>query len=293
MKNLLYLFLLTFSLTSCKKSSSDETPAPTDPETSTGGTISTVPASFTQKALIEFFTSANFAACPAGMVKVDQTVNSNPSRIFTAHIHDVDGMQLSSINSYISTYGVSSYPSGMVNRTPSLGYVMLQPSQFLSNTNVAIAKAAKCGLALTSSVASGTASVEVQVGFKEAMSGNYNLVVYLTENEVTGTGSQFDQKNNDNTVASSPYYNLGNPIVGFKHNNTVRKILSATVGDVITTSSMVAGGMFKKTYSVSLTGYNQSKLSVIAFVCKQGTSATTYEIMNVQKAGVGVLKNWD
>lgn len=292
MKKLMYLSILFFALTSCKKSGSDET-TPTEPSGNNNGSVSTVPASFTQKVLLEFFTSANFGVCPSGMVKADQAVNSNSARVYSTYIHDADGMTLPQINTYISTYGVSSYPSGMVNRIPSLGNVMLQPSQFLSNVNAALAKTAKCGLAINSTVSGSSASVEVHAGFKEPLSGNYGLVVYLTEEEVTGTGSQYDQKNNDNMVATSPYYNQGNPIVGFKHNNTVRKIISATEGDAISASSIVAGGEFKKTYSVSLSGYNQNKLSVIACILKKGTSATTYEVMNVQKVSVGSLKNWD
>lgn len=292
MKKLLYLSMMLFVCISCKKSDSDTPPAE-NPEENTGGAITAVPSAFTQKVLIEFFTSANFGGCPSGIVKTDQAVNTNPSRIYTSYIHDADGMTLSQINSYVSTFGVSSYPSGMVNRTPSLGNVILQPSQFLSNANAALAKTAKCGLAITSTVSSGNINIEIQAGFKESLSGNYNLVAYLVEDEVSGAGSQFDQKNNDNTVPSSPYFNLGNPITGFKHNHTLRKIISPTVGDVITASSITAGGVFKKNYSVSLSGYNQSKLSIIAFVQKKGTSATTYEIINVQKASVGALKNWD
>lgn len=292
MKKLLYLSILFFALASCKKGGSDDS-TPTEPSANNNGSVSTVPASFTQKVLLEFFTSANFGVCPSGMVKADQSVNSNSARVYSSYIHDADGMTLPQINTYISTYGVSSYPSGMVNRIPSLGNVMLQPSQFLANVNAALAKTAKCGLAINSSVSASVASIEVHAGFKETLSGNYSLVAYLTEEEVTGSGSQYDQKNNDNTVTTSPFYNQGNPIVGFKHNSTVRKIISATEGDAITASSIVAGGEFKKTYSVLLNGYNQSKLSVIAFILKKGTSATTYEVMNVQKTAIGSLKNWD
>ena len=38
---------------------------------------------------------------------------------------------------------------------------------------------------------------------------------------------------------------------------------------------------------------NKDNVYIIAFVNKTGTSATTYEIMNVQQGKLGVLKNWD
>jgi hypothetical protein len=296
-KSIYVLMLVTLAVTACKKSS-DDTPAPststpTDTTSNTPG-IGTVPSTFTQKVLIEMFTSAAFGTCPDGLTKLDQTVATNPDKIIAACLHDADGMVLPQMFSYTSTFSVSSFPSGMVNRIPSLGNVILQPSQFTSNTTTALTKVAKCGLAINSTISGTTASIEVQAGFKETMNGTYNLTVFLTENEVTGTGSGFDQKNNYNGTSGSPYYNLGNPIVGFKHNNTVRKFLSATaMGDAIDVSKIVTGGVFKKTFTVDISSYNSANLYVVAFVNKVGTSATTHEVMNVQKAKINSLKNWD
>ena len=297
MKKIILATLVALSFASCKKSS-DETPAPsttpTDTTTNNTGAIGAVPSSFTQKVLVEMFTSASFGACPDGLTKLDQTVASNSEKIIPTCIHDADGMQLPQTFTYTTTFGVSAYPSGMVNRTPSLGNVMLQPSQFLSNSTTALAKAAKCGLAINSTLSGTTASIEVDAGFTTTLSGTYNLTVFLTEDEVTGTGSTFDQKNNYNTTSGSPYYNLGNPIVGFKHNYVVRKVLSsAAMGDAIDVSKIVAQGVFKKTFTVDVSSYNSAKLYVVAFVNKIGTSASTHEVMNVQKAKINSLKNWD
>ncbi len=280
----------------CKKNS-DDTPSPAtsaDTTTATGNSIGQVPSTFTQKALIEMFTSAAYGACPDGLSKLEQTVATNPEKIIAACMHDADGMVLPQMFTYATTFAVSAYPSGMVSRIPSLGNVVLQPSQFTSNTSLVLAKTSVCGLAINSNLSGSVATVEVQAGFNQALSGTYNLTVLLVENEVTGTGSGYDQKNNYNGTSGSPYFNLGNPIVGFKHNNVVRKFLSsAAMGDVIDNSKLIAGGVFKKTFSVDVSAFNTSKLYAVAFVNKVGTSATTHEVLNVQKAKINTLKNWD
>ena len=84
MKKLFLATLVALSFASCKKSS-DETPAPSttpvDTSTNNTGAIGAVPSSFTQKVLVEMFTSASFGACPDGLTKLDQTVASNSSKI--------------------------------------------------------------------------------------------------------------------------------------------------------------------------------------------------------------------
>lgn len=296
MKNyIVFFFFSLLCFTSCKKGSTDDISPSENPSLNPPATeeIGTPPAAFTQKALIEFFTSANFGTCPSGLAKLSETLNLNSSKVYAACIHDADNLMLPQINTYVSNFGVNAYPSGMVNRIPSLGNVMLQPTQFQSNTNAALNKTAKCGLALNSSVNGTSLNIEVQVSFNTALSGNYNLTVYIVENEITGSGAGWDQKNNDNTNASSPYYQQGNPILNFKHNYVVRKYATPVMGEIIDASNLVAGGLLKKNYSVNIAGCNTAKVYIVAFVNKSGIDKFTHEVMNVQQAAAGSLKNWD
>lgn len=299
MKKLLYvLALIVVSNSSCKKSD-DNSPSPITPADTTNNgnnnnNNSTVPTSFTQKVLIEMFTSAAYGACPDGLTKLEAATAANSNKIVPVCIHDADGMSIPQTFNYTSTFSVSSYPSGMTNRTPSLNNITLQPSQFSSNASIALAKTAKCGLAISSSLAGNTATLNIKAGFKDTINGTFNLTVYLVEEEVTGTGAMYDQKNNYNTASGNPYYNMGNPITNFKHNHVLRKVLSAqALGDEITASSIKVQGLFEKSFSVDVSSYNSAKLSIIAFVNRAGTSTSACEILNVQTTKLGVDKSWD
>lgn len=297
-KSFVIILSVLFAFSSCKKSDS-ETPEPEiPPDTTTNNNnnnsgISEVPNSFVQKVLLEEFTGAWCTICPDTDYKRDQVVSANPGRVVAVAVHQTDGMSISTLYNTLFTNFNTNTPSGMINRTPSLGNVALSASQWMSNTTVALGKTAKCGVAITSSVNGTTANVEVHAGFKETLSGNYNLTVYLVEDSVTGSGSGFNQANAYNTSSGSPFYGLGNPIVNYKHNRVVRKVLSANLGDVIPASKLVAAGEHVQTFSADITGFNQSKLYVIGFINKVGATSTTHEIMNAQQAKIGTLKDWE
>ena len=280
-------------MAACKKSN-DVNPEPVTPpaDSLNNNNNTTVPTSFTQKVLLEEFTGAWCSTCPDADFKRDQVMSSHSGKVVAVAVHETDGMEIPLIWTLDGTFHTN-IPSGMINRTPSNGNVVLNSTQWMSNATVALGKTAKCGLKIKSTVSGSNANIEVHVGFKEVLSGTNNLTVYLIQNKVTGSGSGYNQANAYNTSSGSPFYNLGNPIINYQHNYVVKKVLTANLGDVIDASKISAGGEYIKTISTSLSGLNQSELYVVAFVNKIGTTATTHEILNVQQAKIGTEKNWD
>lgn len=284
--------LAVLALTGCKKDDAGDSSTGTP----TGGGTSSVPSTFTQKVLLETFTGAGQPQCPDGFVKLDNIVAANSAKAIPVYIHYSDAMEIAQYTTLQSTFAnglAPQFPSGMVNRTPSLSMVIFNRTQWQSNFDVAKVKPAKCGLAISSSISGNTASVTVHSGFNEALTGNYNLTVYLLENNVSGTGSNYDQRNSYNTVTGHAFYGLGDPITGFKHNNVLRKVATAALGDAIASSNVKVGGEDIKTFSIPINGYNSNELYVVAFISKVGTTATDREIMNVQRVKLGSTQNWD
>ncbi len=303
-KSFITILFAILVLNSCKKAS-DENPQPVAPVDTTsnnnnnnnnnnnGSGITAVPGSFQQKVLLEEFAGAWCTTSPDADYKRDQVVSANPGKVIAVAVHETDGMTISSLYNTLYTSFSANTPSGMINRTPSLSNVALTPSQWMSNATVALGKTAKCGVAIKSTVTGTTASIEVHAGFKQTLTGNYNLTVYLVQDSVTGTGSGYNQANAYNNSSGSPFYGLGNPIINYKHNRVIKKVLSANLGDAIPADKLVASGDFVKTFSADISGYNQNYLYVVGFVNKLGTSPTTHEIMNVQQAKIATLKNWE
>jgi hypothetical protein len=300
MKRIFFAAVLCAAVLSACKKADEPTPTPTVVPAPPG--IGAPPATFTQKVLIEEFTGAWCGYCPDGAVKVDQLIAANPGKVIGTSIHSGDGMAFSLYNTLNAVYSNSGFPMGMVNRVPYNGSVCMSRGSWTSATNVMLAKTAKCGLAIKSSLSGDSAVVEVQAAFNQNLSGTHTLTVYLIEENVSGTGSPYNQINyyssaNPNGAAGSsshPYYNQPYNITGYKHMHVVRKVLGGVdMGDQIESSRTIAGGIEKKTFTFSLAGYNRTQLKIVAFVTKNGTTGTTHEVMNVQQANLGELKNWD
>ncbi len=297
-KSVFLLFTFCVALYSCSKNDSPEnsTPASNSGGNSNTTNVSAVPATFTQKVLLEIFTGAGQPQCTDGTAKLNEIMNANSSKAIAACVHYSDGMETPMYTFMETNFnnGVSpAFPSGMVNRIPSTGITILNRTQWLSNFNLNKSKVAKCGLAIKSTINGTTATIEAHAGFNQTMTGSYNLSVYLIENNVTGTGNQYDQRNSYNTVSGHAFYQAGDPIIGFEHNCVLRKVLSSNLGDGINASNITAGGKDVKTYTTSIAGYKSNDLYVIAFVNKVGATSTTHEIMNVQQVKLGSTKDWD
>jgi hypothetical protein len=276
---------------SCSKDD-DAAPAVPNPGGNTTPSISVPPGILTQKVLLEYHTAAWCGSCPDADSKRDQIMTTYQNKVVPVAIHQSDAMQIPGFFTIDATFG-SNTAYGMVNRIPSLSNVLLNRTQWLSNTSSALSRASTCGLAILSTVAGNNAAIEVQAAFLSGLTGNYNVTVYLTEMDVSGSGSTYDQVNTYNTDPSSQWYNLGNPITGFKHKYVWRKAVTAVMGEQVPAVMLIEGGLFKKVYAADITGLNKDKLYVVAFVNKVGTTPTTHEVMNVQMAKLGTLKNWD
>jgi len=248
--------------------------------------VSKVPSTFTKKVLIEEFTGAWCPHCPVGADRVENLINDNNGRVVGVSLHYGDAMEIAHTNYLMATYQITGFPSGMADRVSLDGLWNSDESNQLLETAV-------CGLAIISEVNGQNATVEVHAGFNSTLNGDYRVTVYLIEDGVTGTGSGYDQSNYYNEVAESPFYNLGNPIEGYEHNHTLRAVLSESLGNPISPSSLVSDGEHIETYTVDLSSYNKNKLSIVAFVNYVGLSSTEHEVMNVQKCDINGFQDWD
>jgi hypothetical protein len=87
--------------------------------------------------------------------------------------------------------------------------------------------------------------------------------------------------------------NIGDPIQNWTHNDVLRKVVTADMGDVIPASALITGGEYVKKYGTTVTGFNKSNIRILAFINFVGSDAATHQILNVQQASVGEIKVWD
>ena len=259
--------------------------------------FSEMPLSFTKKVLIEEFTAAWCGYCPWGAAIVENIVNDNENVIPVA-VHVRDGMAIDHSSFLEMTYQNNSYPAGMVDRAPynvndTTQVVSFNAGYFSYFSANQLLLEAECGLAMRSKVSGDIATIEVRAGFNTDLSGDYRLTVYLLEDGVTGSGYGFDQINWDNEEPQSDFYGMGDPIVGYVHDHTLRAVLSGELGDPLDESVLTSGGEHIASYSIDISNYDKKKLSAVAFIQQIGTDFTQHEVLNVQQVGITGFQDWD
>ncbi|HNQ12305.1 MAG TPA: Omp28-related outer membrane protein [Bacteroidia bacterium] len=287
-KVLMSVLVVLVALTGCKKTSDNNNSG----GGSSGATIGAVPSAFVQKVLIEEFTGAWCGWCPDGAYKMKQIIDANPGKAIGAAVHQGDPMEINLYSTLDATFNVTGFPQGMISRTTYGGSVVMSRSSWNTASNIILGKTAKAGLAIESSIVGDSLKVKAHVAFLNALTGTFNVTIYLLEDKVTG-GSSYNQSNylsGNASYSSSPYYSLPNPITGYEHNHTVRKVLTANLGDAIPTSDIGPGVKHIKSVNILIpTNYKKENLRIVAFV----TDGSTKEVLNAQEANAGAVKNWD
>lgn len=294
MKNALYLAFAILFLSACQKNEPGT-------ETLDGSKNSNVlqeatPSTFTQKLLVEMYSSAVCATCPDAMQKFLNYESQYPGRVIGADIHTFDPMDVPMYDTLDNLLNITAFSSGSFNRLPYNGSAVIHKTEWSSSNivNTTLQKTAKCGLKINTSFSGNNANISVSCAFNTNLIGDYRLTVYLTEDSVTGSASGYNQSNYYNNTPSSPFYQLGNPIVGYYHRDVLRKVLTSGKGKSITNGgALTKGSIIQNNFTTSISGYNSSRLTVIAFINKVGSTATTHEILNAQKVKLGKNQNWD
>lgn len=287
------LSLLLFS--ACTKESEPGSDSNLSPKVNSSSP-NLIPSSYTQKLLVELFSSAACPTCPDADNKFRNYMNAFPDRVYGASIHSADAMSINMFQTCDSMLDVTAFSSGSFNRLPFNGISVLPKTQWASSNivNTCLQKTAKCGLKITSRLSGNDLTFTVTTGFAQQLNGDHRLTVYLVEDSITGTGSGYNQANFYNTTVGHAFYNLGNPIVGYVHNEVLRKVLTPNKGVRISTSnSIAANSAISMSFKANVSSYDKSNLYIVAFINKLGTTKTTHEILNVQRVIVGGTKNWD
>jgi thiol-disulfide isomerase/thioredoxin len=255
-----------------------------------GQVAETLPASITQKALIEEFTGTWCGYCPSGAESVHNAELKYPNQVIGVGIHYRDKMETRMFAHLETILGnINSFPGATFNRKTISGSRVSHPGysnrhcgDIINNTTP------KLGIALETNVNSNN-EVEVlsYVGIKEK--GDYALTLYLIEDKVVGQGYGYDQANYHNDDANSPFYQKGNPIKGYEHNATLRDILTDLNGFELPACGLEAGKVYKRMFKIKLEGYNKDNCRIVAFV----TDKNTKEVVNSQVVKVGATQTWN
>lgn len=234
------------------------------------------------KILVEDYTGTWCTNCPRVTYNLEQAVLQNdhiiPVAIHKSRWAGDDPFGFSDIQTLTNDYGISQYPTPIINR--SLGFVWDETTNSLQTE---LDKSQGLGLAINSNVSGNVLNIDVSVRFDMDFSWkNLNLVIYLTENHLFA-----DQAN------GTSYYGGQDPIPNFEHNHTLRAALTGVYGQTIPTSETSVNTIYHFQFSGNIPAEvnDINNCDIEAFVL-DGNDKNA-KLINIQKAAVGENKNFD
>jgi thiol-disulfide isomerase/thioredoxin len=193
------------------------------------------------------------------IVAIHETANSFP-----------DPMHFNEVQLLKDAFDVEGFPAARINRT--VNWQNPHPNSDITSiagldTNLA--------LAINSELSGSELLVQVNLVYEEGSEQGDTLVVYLLEDEIIN-----DQVNYYNQDTTSPFYNLGNPIPDFEHNEVLRNSLSSILGDPIPMTAALTE--YVTSYAITIpSNYNMENLSIVAMIVNEDNSAKNAQLADI------------
>ena len=260
-----------------------------------------------KKYLFEYFTGAWCQFCPNGALTMQQIESDNPDIIHLA-IHGgngTDNMKTADGNAMILVASLAGYPSSMLDRfgfsaTDQNGNAVKATTFGANNwTPMLNVRRQQSPSSPVSVFASGSynpttreLTVRVTGEFVAGLSGDVRLNAMLVEDSVSGAGLGWDQVNAFNLTVGHPFYQKGNPIVGYQHRNVFRANMGGLWGKPNSLPTTITAGSVHTTdlvFTVPAT-WNVNRLYVLPIVQRFNALFTDREIFNADIIPVSTLK---
>ena len=232
-----------------------------------------------RKIVVEDYTGTWCGFCPRVTAALT-SLHEETDNITVVAIHETansfpDPMNFNQVQLLKDAFDVEGFPAARINRSTN----WQQPHANSDVTSIA-GLDTNLALALNSELTGSELLVQVNVVYEEGSVQGDKLVVYLLENEII-----YDQINYYNEDTTSPFFNLGNPIPNFVHNEVLRNSLSSVLGDAIPVTPALTEYVTSFTINVPAE-YNTENLSIAAMVVDENNTAknSQYASINVDKS---------
>ena len=212
------------------------------------------------KVIVEDYTGTWCGYCPpvANAIYELKEVYDN---IISVGIHNNDELTIDQESDLRSELGISGFPSARLNRT----ILWLDPYQF-SEVNSLLSEENNVAISINSTIE----NVELGVGLRIVSNVelvNHKLVIYLVESNLI-----YDQANYFNYVEDSYFYNLGNPIENYSHQDVLRKSITNISGNILEVIQPLTD--YKFNFNVELNpDFVVENLAIVAIVVDSNNNA--------------------
>jgi len=249
-----------------------------------------------KRVFLEQFTGAWCGWCVDGSVVIDNLLAQYPNQLIAVKVHQGDGMEIPKVMADTLRSFVAGYPSGAIDRMLFSGQQTVGIGRNLWSTYVRqqMAMTADVGIEITNvnfDPSTRKITADVTATFVKSASGDLRINLIVVEDNVTGTGATYDQKNfiaNNPSFVGHPYYSKPATITGYKHRSVVR----AYVGGVWGVKGIIpgvaqTGTPYTAKFSYTLpASYKADNITLIGTVQKFGTAANAKIMLNANEVGL-------
>jgi len=185
--------------------------------------------------LLEQHTGAWCGWCPDGTVMMDEILDLYGDQVIGVKIHGGDAMEIFEHYLIADTLGLSGLPTGSIDRKDFGGSVFLSRSKWKSSCESQMQQTARAEVDCFFTLVKQARTVRIQVlaNIAESMDFPVKFNAFIVEDDVTGTGSGYDQANylsGRPGYQDNPYYFQPAKIYGYHHMKIVRRMLGGPWG---------------------------------------------------------------
>ncbi|MCL6275655.1 Omp28-related outer membrane protein [Muricauda sp. 2012CJ35-5] len=254
------------------------------------GNFSNVPSEFTQHVLIEPLVGTWNGWSVDAHLRVTEFKDENMGEVIVSSIYEGSTIANTDFHTHIDeVFEVGGFPSGMINRKPSIiseDYTMGR-GEWESNVTEQLTKLPDVGLALSAQI-TGEESLEVfiEVGFIADIEDTA-LHVYLIEDGLVEAQYNYYSYEYGDNFQQHPFYDQLSLIMDYVHDDVFRAALTPLEGLEIPNEVIANQRKFQRMFKINdLSSYNKENLRVIAFAAKNGETIDQKYVLNAQQINI-------
>ncbi|MDB2321975.1 Omp28-related outer membrane protein [Flavobacteriaceae bacterium] len=220
------------------------------------------------KVVVEDYTGTWCGYCPpvAHAIYELKEVYDN---IISVGIHNNDELTIDQESDLRSELGISGFPSARLNRTIS----WFDPYQ-ISEVNSLLSEENNVAISIKSELENIDLEVKLRIVSNVELV-NHKLVIYLLESNLI-----YDQSNYFNYVEDSYFYNLGNPIENYSHQDVLRKSITNISGNTLDLIQPLTDYKFNFNVEIS-PDFVQENLAIVAMIVDSNNNAINSQFSEV------------
>lgn len=239
-----------------------------------------------KKVLIEDYTGAWCGYCPEGALILKDLIHNNDPNVIGIANHNADMLEVADGITLDNGFGVSSYPSGTIDRFKfsDLTTIPMNRNLWLNKTQIRVSEPAIASVSFNNLVLDNTTrifDVDVSVVFTAGDATTYPKTINLgiVEDSIEGTVGVvgLEQHNYISSIGGAilnPWY----------HNHTLRDWLSGAWGQGgIIPASPTIGDVYTKHYTDTIPmEWDLNQIHFVAYVAHNGSLVTQRDILNAE-----------